>query len=792
MAYIHKITAILLLIPAGLAQVDITPLLTHFEFPDCSNETLAQNGICDTTAEPAARARALVDAMTIEEKLANMANKAAGLPRLGVPQYQWWNEALHGVALTFPHGPFDAAGDYASATQFPQPITMGAAFDDELIRNVGSVISDEARAFSNALKMGLNFWSPNVNPFRDPRWGRGQETPGEDSYHVSRYTEAMIDGMQRPRNLTFKKTVATCKHFAGYDLENWGAHMRNGFDAKISSQDLSEYYMPPFQACARDAKAGSITCSYNAVNGVPTCANSYLLQTVLREHWGWSDEDQVVIADCGATQNVYLPHQWSKTREQAVADSLTAGTDVDCGVYYTAFLPGALEQGLINESALDTSLIRQFSMLVRLGHFDPAESQPYRQINASAINSPRGQDLALRAAIEGTVLLKNDGTLPVNLANTSVALIGDWANATEQMQGSYNGRALFLRTPVEAAEQAGPNITVHYQPAVTPAWSPSTDLWGQAYEAIESSDVLIYIGGVDNTIEAENLDRQTISWSGAQLDMISRMAETRKPTIVVQMGGGQLDSSPLQSNPNVSALLWAGYPGQSGGTAIFDIITGKAAPAGRLPVTQYPSEYIDAVPMSDMSLRPGPNNPGRTYKWYNGSAVLPFGYGLHYTNFSSVISNKQSLNATYDINAIVSRCQSSIGAGTNGHIDRCIFATIDVAVHNTGARASDYVVLLFVGGKFGPEPRQNKSLVSYKRLLDLQPGAAVVTSNLNVTLGSLLRADNMGNKMLYPGSYRFMVDVPERDSIDFELVGEPIVVEEWPQSPEARRIDLEL
>ena len=424
-----------------------------------------------------------------------------------------------------------------------------------------------------------------INPFKDPRWGRGQETPGEDPFHLSSYVHALIDGLQGGYDPKYKRIVATCKHFVAYDMENWNGNYRYQWDAHIGSRDLVEYYMPPFQSCARDSNVGAFMCSYNALNGVPTCADPYLLQTILREHWGWTNEQQWVTSDCDAVQNIFLPHGYNDTREASAAQALLAGTDIDCGTYYQNHLPVAYAQGLFNENILDQALIRQYSSLVRLGYFD-GEAVPYRSLNFGDVNTPSAQQLAYRAASEGITLLKNDGLLPMPItSNMSIAIIGDWANATTQMQGNYAGIAPYLHSPLYAANQTG--ATVYFAGVPGGQGDPTTDNWLPAWNAANKSDAIIFVGGIDNSVESEGMDRVSIDWTGAQLDMIGQLAGYGKPMIVVQMGGGQIDSSPIANNPNISALLWGGYPGQSGGDAIIDIITGKAAPAGRLPTTQY-------------------------------------------------------------------------------------------------------------------------------------------------------------------------------------------------------------
>ncbi|KAF1359219.1 beta-xylosidase [Lizonia empirigonia] len=634
---------------------------------------------------------------------------------------------------------------------------MGAAFDDALITDVAKVISTEARAFNNANRTGLDFWTPNINSFRDPRWGRGQETPGEDAYHLSSYVKALIQGLQGDATDPYKRVVATCKHYAGYDIEDWNGNLRYQNDVQISQQDLVEYYLAPFQACV-EANVGAFMCSYNAVNGVPTCADPYLLQTILREHWGWTNEEQWVTSDCDAIQNVYLPHEWSATREQAVADSLIAGTDLDCGTYMQDHLPGAFAQKLVNETVLDQALVRQYSSLVRLGWFDSADSQPYRQLGWDAVATNDSQQLARRAATEGIVLLKNDGVLPLALeSSTSVGLFGDWANATTQLLGNYAGEPTYLHGPLYAMQAE--NITVNYAGGNPGGQGdPTTNRWTNLKPVMDASDVLIYFGGIDNSVEEEGQDRTSLQWSGAQLDVIGQLAETGKPTIIVSMGGGQIDSSSIVNNQNISALLWAGYPGQDGSSAIVDILTGKAAPAGRLPQTQYPSKYISEVPMTDMALRPGKNNPGRTYKWYSSTPVFEFGFGMHYTNFLAKIASP---------------------------LNQLRYCGPHIEITNTGTTASDYVTLGYIAGNHGPSPQPKKSLVSYQRLFNIA-GGATDTATLNLTLASLLRVDEMGNKVLYPGDYSLFVDNGLLAVANFTLTGDQEVLENWPQPPANR------
>jgi len=739
-------------------------------FPDCASGPLSNNTVCNTGASVADRAAALVAAFTNEEKFNLVVNTSPGVPRLGLPSYEWWQEALHGVASS-PGVNFNTnmSMNYSSATSFPQPILMGAAFDDALIRSVATVISTEARAFNNANRSGLDYWTPNINPYRDPRWGRGQETPGEDTYHIKSYVKALIRGLQGEIGDDYLKIVATCKHFVGYDMENFGSYERYGFNAIISPQELNEYFMQPFQACARDARVASVMCSYNAINGVPSCSDNYILQDVLRDHWNWKDENFYVTSDCDSIQNIYSPHNHSDTRAGAAADALKAGTDLDCGTYYALHLPEGYRQGLFNDTAIDRALTRLYAAQIRLGMFDSPVDQPYRALAWADVNTQSSQDLALKSAEEGIVLIKNNGVLPLQIPtdrNMTIAVIGGWANATTMLQGNYAGVAPFLRSPYMAISDLD-NVNALYYGS---PGDPTTDGYPPALKAANASDIIIYADGSNS---GESNDRTVIRWSGERRDIMTQLASLGKPFIILQMGD-QLDDTPFLNHPNVSAIMWAGFPGQSGGDAIANILTGKTAPAGRLPVTQYPEHYVDEVPMTDMSLRPNATtgNPGRTYKWFNASTV-DFGFGLHYTNFSASVSDSISSQTTFEIGKLSDGCNET-------YKDLCPFQTVAINVENTGNVKSDFVTLGFMAGAHGPEPRPIKELVAYERLFNVA-GGTTATAQLNLTLGSLGRHDDSGNLVVYPGEYSLLIDVPTQATWNFTLTGDELMLEEWPQ-----------
>jgi len=502
-------------------------------------------------------------------------------------------------------------------------------------------------------------------------------------------------------------------------------------------------------------------CSYNRVNGAPSCASSYLLQDILREHWGWTDDNQYIVSDCDAVADIFETHNDTSTPEIAVANALNAGTDLDCGTYFADHLPAAFNQSLFEEATLDQALTRLYSSLIRLGYFDPPENQVYRALGQSDINTPASQELARDAAVQGIVLLKNDGTLPFS-KNSSIALIGPWANATTQMQSNYFGVAPFLHSPLIAAQSMGLEVT--YAPGTAISTS-DTSQFAAAISAAESSDIIVFAGGIDNTVEAESRDRVNITWPGNQLDLIQQLSALGKPLIVLQMGGGQVDDSALVNNVNVSSLVWGGYPGQDGGTALMDILVGNAAPAGRLPVTQYPASYVDEIAMTNMALRPSNSSTGRTYKWYTGTPVFEFGFGVHYTNFSKTLT--------------LSTPDSLTLAGSTNHTATAVTTT--AAITNSGNVTSDYVALVFMTTtNAGPAPFPKKTLVGYQRLGAIAPGETR-SAAFDLTYERFSRVDVQGNSMLYPGDFVLSLDVDGEAQAAFTMTGSSVMIDEWPQ-----------
>lgn len=457
---------------------------------------------------------------------------------------------------------------------------------------------------------------------------------------------------------------------------------------------------------------------------------------------------------------------------------LTPSTrDNACEAGYPTDTVGAYNESLLSVATIDEALRRQYQGLVKVGYFDPASEVSYRSISWNDVNTPSSQQLALQSAENGMVLLKNDGLLPLKLSDYStVALIGMWANATTQMLGGYAGNPPYFHGPLYAATQLGVNAIYADGPI---AQNETAGNWTEpAMAAAESADLILYYGGIDLTVEAEAMDRYQISWSPSQVALIEQLSSLGKPMVILQMGD-QLDQSAWLQNVNISGIIWCGYPGQSGGTAVFDILSGTTAPAGRLPVTQYPADYVNEVPMTDMTLRPSAANPGRTYKWFP-DPVLPFGYGLHYTNFTAKFSSlgsqkRWSSGPSYDIDQLTSGCSAP-------HLDLCTFPSVAVEITNEGTVSSGFAALVFVNGTYGPQPYPLKSLASYTRLKAINPHETR-TASLSFTLGALARMDAYGNEVLYPGSYSFLLDVPTQDVCSFTITGDQKILDEFPQPP---------
>jgi len=570
------------------------------------------------------RAADLVSRMTLEEKVLQMQNSAPAIPRLDIPAYDWWNEALHGVARA------------GQATVFPQAIGLAATWDTGLMHRVADVISTEARAKYNEFIRnndhrryhGLTFWSPNINIFRDPRWGRGQETYGEDPYLTGRLAVAFIQGMQGD-DPHYYKVIATAKHFA---VHSGPESSRHSFDAKPSARDLEQTYLPAFRMAIVEGKADSVMCAYNRIDGAPACASHDLLVKRLRGEWGFQG---YVVSDCGAIADIFRFHKTKPNAAEASAAAVKAGTDLTCGNEYRA-LADAVKSGIIAESEIDRSLQRLFVARFKLGMFDPPERVPFSKIPYSVNDSLEHRKLALEAARKSIVLLKNDGTLPLKPSVRKIAVVGPSANDAESLLGNYNGTSSKHVTPREGIETvfAGKAEVRYAAGAPYTADATAEKLLSEAVDAIKDSDVAIVCVGLNPRLEGEEMrvsipgfaggDRTDLKLPEPQEKLVEAAMATGKPVIVVLTSGSALAANYAAEHAGAVLELW--YGGEEAGTALAETLSGANNPAGRLPVTFY--RGVEQLPAFDNY-----SMEGRTYRYFKGEALYPFGFGLTYSKF---------------------------------------------------------------------------------------------------------------------------------------------------------------
>ena len=584
----------------------------------------------DTTQPLDARVHDLVSRFSLAEKIQQMRNGAAAVPRLGVPAYDFWSECLHGVARA------------GTATVFPQAIGMAATWDLPLVHTEADAIATEARAKFNEFSRehngdvtryhGLTFWTPNINIFRDPRWGRGQETYGEDTFLTAQTGVAFIKGLQGD-DPNYIKAMACAKHFA---VHSGPEPERHSFNVNPSEQDLYDTYLPQFEAAVREGHVGAFMGAYNAVNGLPACASPFLLTDLLRKQWGF---DGHVVSDCGAVYDIYANHKFTGTSEEAAAAAVKAGDDLCCGTDYNS-LTRAVKNGLISEKEIDVAVERLFKARFQLGLFDPPEKNPFAQIPISQNDTPEHAAVALKVAQESLVLLKNDGTLPLNRAKLKrLAVIGANADSVPMLLGNYNGTPSHPVTILAGIRHAvGTNVEVVYAegcPLVqTTDGKRDVRKWEQAIAAAKSADAVIYVGGISPQLEGEEMkvdfdgfrggDRTRIELPEVQNALLKDLHATGKPVVFVNCSGSAI-AMPWAAE-NLPAILQAWYPGELGGRAVADILFGDANPSGRLPITFYQST-ADLPPFEDYSMS------NRTYRYFGGTPEFAFGHGLSYTKF---------------------------------------------------------------------------------------------------------------------------------------------------------------
>ncbi|CAL1397358.1 unnamed protein product [Linum trigynum] len=683
------------------------------------------------------RVRDLIGRLTLQEKIRLLVNNAAAVPRLGIQGYEWWSEALHGVSNV---GPGTKFGDgFLGATMFPQVITTAASFNQSLWQQIGQVVSDEARAMYNGGSAGLTFWSPNVNIFRDPRWGRGQETPGEDPFLAGKYAASYVKGLQGTSGNRLK-VAACCKHYTAYDLDNWNGVDRYHFNAKVSKQDLKDTYDVPFKSCVVEGNVASVMCSYNQVNGKPTCADPDLLKGTIRGQWRLNG---YIVSDCDSVGVLYDNQHYTKTPEEAAAATIKAGLDLDCGPFLAVHTESAVKGGLLVEEDVNMALANTLTVQMRLGMFDGEPSaQPFGNLGPRDVCSASNNQLALDAARQGMVLLQNRlGALPLSVArHRTIAVIGPNSDVTVTMIGNYAGVACGYTTPLQGIARY--SRTLH-ENACADVSCGSAQRFGAAEAIARQADATVLVMGLDQSIEAEFRDRAGLLLPGHQQELISRVARVSKgPTILVLMSGSPIDVTFAKNDPRISAIVWAGYPGQNGGTAIADVIFGQTNPHGKLPMTWYPQDYLAKVPMTDMGMRPDPARgyPGRTYRFYKGPVVFPFGFGLSYTKFATSLSELAPRKVNVPFSTLTTLQQNTTSSSSSSpppllgssqairtiHSDcesDAMSLDLDVDVHNAGGVDGTHTMLVFSSPpKQGGEWSMEKQLIGFEKV-DLAAGS---------------------------------------------------------------------
>ncbi len=579
------------------------------------------------------RATDLLGRLTIEEKAKLMMDNSPAVERLGIPAFQWWNEALHGV------------GRNGIATVFPITMQMAATWNDRLVHQVFTAVSDEARAKHQEAKrqgtmkryQGLSFWTPNINIFRDPRWGRGQETYGEDPFLTTRMGLAVVRGLQgysydgKAPASRYAKLLACAKHFAVHSGPEWNRHK---FDVQqLPPRDLWETYLPAFKSLVQEGEVAEIMCAYQRIDGDPCCGNARFEQQILRQEWGFRG---LITSDCGAVRD-FLPQWHAVSPDSAAATSraILSGTDVECGSIYES-LPQAVRRGDISEAQVDRSLHRLLTARFRLGDFDDDSKVEWTSIPYSVVHSKDHQQLALKAAREGIVLLKNNGMLPL-AANgiKGIAIMGPNANDSVMQWGNYNGKAAHTMTVLQAMrERLGGDL--RYVKGCEMLEAGESSNADSLLKALSDISTVVFVGGISPRLEGEEMkrsgegfykgDRTSIELPRVQRQLLRQLHEAGKRIVLVNCSGSAMAMTDEQQT-SCDAIIQAWYGGEFGGQAVADVITGEFNPCGRLPVTFYRST-ADLPDFEDYRMQ------GRTYRYFDGEVLYPFGFGLSYTTFA--------------------------------------------------------------------------------------------------------------------------------------------------------------
>jgi beta-glucosidase len=669
-----------------------------------------------------ARVKDLIGRLSLEEKVQQMMNATPAIPRLNIPEYDWWNESLHGVARS------------GVATVFPQAIGLGATFDEDLIFRISSAISDEARAMYNAAMekdyhrrySGLTFWTPNINIFRDPRWGRGQETYGEDPYLTARLGTAFVKGLQG-NDPVYMKAAACAKHYA---VHSGPERLRHEFDAISSAKDLHETYLPAFKALV-DAGVEAVMCAYNRTNGEPCCSSNALLTDILRNKWGFKGH---IVSDCGAVGDLYTGHKVVATEAEAAALAVKAGVGLDCGTEYKALLD-AVKQGLITEEEIDRELATVLRTRFKLGMFDPKGKNPYDRIGPEVINSDAHRKLAREAALKSIVMLKNNGVLPLKNDLSYYFITGPNAASIEPLIGNYYGVNPEMVTILEGIAAAiAPGSQLQYRHGILldrPNANPIDWTTGNT----KISDANFVVLGITGLIEGEEGaaiasphygDRLDYNLPQNQIDFLRKIRENNdRPVIAIITGGSPMNLAEVHELADAVLLVW--YPGEEGGNAVADVIFGKASPSGRLPIT-FPKSFDQLPDYADYNME------GRTYRYMKEEPLYPFGFGLSYTTF-------EYSAATLSRDVVRKRNMEPV--------------TLKATVTNTGKVAAEEVVQLYITDEASRYRVPLFTLSGIKRIR-LEPGQSIQVE-FQITPDMLSVVTDTGEKVLEPGQFTISV-----------------------------------
>ena len=687
------------------------------------------------------KAKKLVSQMTLMEKAAQLRYDAAPVERLGVPAYNYWNEALHGVARA------------GTATMFPQAIGMAAAFDEDAMERVGDIIATEGRAKYNEysrhndrdIYKGLTFWSPNINIFRDPRWGRGHEPYGEDPYLTSRLGVRFVEGLQGDGPVM--KAAACAKHYA---VHSGPEAIRHEFNAECSMKDMWETYLPAFEALVTEADVEAVMGAYNRTNGEPCCGHKYLMEEVLRGKWKF---DGHFTSDCWAIKDFHEAHKVTKNARESAALALKSGCDVNCGNTYLHLL-AAVEEGLITEEEITTAAERLLTTRYLLGLFEGSE---YDEIPYEVVECKEHVEAALDMARKGSVLLKNDGILPLDKSKLkTIGVIGPNADSRVALIGNYHGTSSRYITVLEGIQdEVEDEVRVLYSEGCqlfkdkteNLAWTQ--DRISEAVITAEHSDVVILCVGLDETLEGEEGDTGNSDASGdkkdlhlpkVQEELIQKVTAVGKPTVIVLMAGSAIDLNYAQEHCNGILLAW--YPGARGGKAVADLLFGKVSPSGKLPVTFY--KDLEGMPeFTDYSMK------NRTYRYMEGEALYPFGYGLTYGKVQ--VKEARVLN----------------------EVTRESDIEVQVTAENRGNLRTEEVVQIYIKDLESPLAVRNYSLCAFGRV-DLEAGESK-TLTLRIPNRAMEVVDEQGNRHIDSKHFKLFAGISQPDKRSEELTGEKSV-----------------